>query len=515
MTKNHIRTKLIAIVTFVIVLPIFATGLWISAKFSLLERHFEVEVNSLSEDVKSKLNSNEIVLDGFSAFLKAVDSNDSESAERYAAFVASSYPQIYMLEVARKVLSNEQTSLQDSMRKMWNKDFTLKTFSEITHRSSKIEGTDGNIWPILFMYPYLSQAKAIYGTRLETVYYLAHSLALAHTNPKQVASSIFDLYEGGKAYILLKEVNRSSAMPSEKLNFFGNTMMALLVIKTESLLPSHIYNDAYNRIGLTAFLGSSEDEQNKLFEYHPVQATYIDKLFLPIFKRRIEISDQSQPVVMLFEHQLLWDELLTQDLISMLIVILSVIFLLPWFAIRHYKAIEKAKRAYEQSTYLASHDLLTGLSNRFSFIDKFMHVITNTEHDSSNLGLMLIDLDQFKEVNDTYGHDIGDEVLVETAKRMKLIIRASDTACRYGGDEFILLLKNITDEDSLRAIGEKLRQSISEPIQTSSGLLHISCSIGASLYPKHSNTLDSLIKSADNAMFKAKKQGRNIVAVAS
>lgn len=231
-------------------------------------------------------------------------------------------------------------------------------------------------------------------------------------------------------------------------------MMALLVIKTESLLPSHIYNDTYNRIGLTAFLGSSEDEQNKLFEYHPVQATYIDKLFLPIFKRRIEISDQSQPVVMLFEHQLLWDELLTQDLISMLIVILSVIFLLPWFAIRHYKAIEKAKRAYEQSTYLASHDLLTGLSNRFSFIDKFMHVITNTEHDSSNLGLMLIDLDQFKEVNDTYGHDIGDEVLVETAKRMKLIIRASDTACRYGGDEFILLLKNITDEDSLRAIGE-------------------------------------------------------------
>lgn len=100
--KSYTHKINFVIVTFVIVLPIFATGLWISAKFSLLERHFEVEVNSLSEDVKSKLNSNEIVLDGFSAFLKAVDSNDSESAERYAAFVASSYPQIYMLEVARK-----------------------------------------------------------------------------------------------------------------------------------------------------------------------------------------------------------------------------------------------------------------------------------------------------------------------------------------------------------------------------------------------------------------------------
>lgn len=143
-----------------------------------------------------------------------------------------------------------------------------------------------------------------------------------------------------------------------------------------------------------------------------------------------------------------------------------------------------------------------------------MHVITNTEHDSSNLGLMLRWIN-LKEVNDTYECDIGDEVLVETAKRMKLIIRASDTACRYGGDEFILLLKNITSGSNLRAIGEKLRQSISEPIQTSSGLLHISCSIGASLYPKHSNTLDSLIKSADNAMFKAKARYAPLFAVAS
>lgn len=191
-----------------------------SSEIARWERQFDEDIRLLSVDVKNKLDTNEAVLAGFSAFLKAIDRSDTESATRYASVVTAAYPHIYMMEVARKLPVSEEEHFEAALRTAWQSDFRLRDFTEITQRPPVSLAGKTVTWPILFMYPSLPTAKAIYGLRLETVDYLVHTLALAHENKQPVVSPVFSLYEGGTAFILLQEVVRPTTASKHELNFF-------------------------------------------------------------------------------------------------------------------------------------------------------------------------------------------------------------------------------------------------------------------------------------------------------
>ena len=190
------------------------------------------------------------------------------------------------------------------------------------------------------------------------------------------------------------------------------------------------------------------------------------------------------------------------------------LILVPWLTQRHYKRICETEVAHEKSAYLATHDLLTGLPNRFLFHDRLDQAALNWERNGCHFAVMQIDLDHFKEINDSFGHETGDQVLCEAAKRMSQELRSFDTVARYGGDEFIVLLTNIIDLEDARLVGEKIRSAVSRPIITSAGELSISCSIGIAICPSHGKDPDSLRRQADAAMYEAKQSGRNAVASA-
>ncbi|MEN4052575.1 MULTISPECIES: bifunctional diguanylate cyclase/phosphodiesterase [Sulfurimonas] len=159
--------------------------------------------------------------------------------------------------------------------------------------------------------------------------------------------------------------------------------------------------------------------------------------------------------------------------------------------------------------YQAYHDTLTDLPNRTLFQDRLQQAIITSKRNEEKFALLFIDLDQFKKINDSLGHHIGDEVLIESAKRFQKVLREEDTLSRLGGDEFTIILKNLKSEKNAATVAQKLINSLKKPIETKHHSLHISSSIGISIYPNDAETQEDLLKYADTAMYKAKDEGRN------
>lgn len=157
----------------------------------------------------------------------------------------------------------------------------------------------------------------------------------------------------------------------------------------------------------------------------------------------------------------------------------------------------------------AYHDSLTGLANRMLFDDRLQVVLTHAHRFDCKVAVMCFDLDHFKVINDTLGHDTGDKLLIEVSKRMRTVIRQEDTLCRVGGDEFTLILNNIDSTSDVELVAEKMLTAFSKPFQCNEHELSVSSSIGVSLYPENSVTKEQLIRFADIAMYHAKHSGRN------
>ena len=162
----------------------------------------------------------------------------------------------------------------------------------------------------------------------------------------------------------------------------------------------------------------------------------------------------------------------------------------------------------EATRNAAFHDLLTGLPNRALFNDRLEHGLAQAKRHGRNLAVMFIDLDGFKKINDTYGHDAGDDVLKTIAIRLTASTRDDDTVSRHGGDEFLYLVTEVGNERDIKPIAEKIISSIEMPFHiTVDGVkvdASISASIGIAIFPKDGSTAHDLIKSADKAMYRAK-----------
>lgn len=199
------------------------------------------------------------------------------------------------------------------------------------------------------------------------------------------------------------------------------------------------------------------------------------------------------------------------------------------FAIYHRDISEPQKvevELIEQSAYLASiaierdranrliwkqanYDALTGLPNRELGSVHINVAINNAQRNKQKFALMFLDLDRFKEVNDTIGHDAGDLLLIESASRIQRCVRSSDSIARLGGDEFVILLNNITSQRGVEIIAEKIMVELAQPFKLGNEAAHISASIGITMCPEDGYELDTLMKNADQAMYRAKERGRD------
>ncbi len=173
------------------------------------------------------------------------------------------------------------------------------------------------------------------------------------------------------------------------------------------------------------------------------------------------------------------------------------------------KAEKELLKQKEILEYQAHHDSLTQLPNRLLFNDRLNHAIKSAKRNSHKIALLFIDLDHFKEINDSLGHTVGDEVLKVVTQRLNKTIREIDTLSRLGGDEFTIIMENIFHGEDASRLAQKILGTLSLPINIDDHILYVSSSIGICLYPEDGDSAINLLKYADSAMYKAKDEGRN------
>lgn len=171
-------------------------------------------------------------------------------------------------------------------------------------------------------------------------------------------------------------------------------------------------------------------------------------------------------------------------------------------------AIER-KQMLARLEHIALYDQLTQLPNRDLFYERIQKALSHAQRDSAYLSLLYLDLDKFKWVNDTYGHNVGDMLLQITAQRILACVRSCDTVARFGGDEFVVLLEQLDSAQNTLVVAQKIQQALSQPFQLVDQQVCIVPSIGIALYPEHGTDEQQLLSCADAAMYKAKKQGGN------
>jgi diguanylate cyclase (GGDEF)-like protein/PAS domain S-box-containing protein len=171
--------------------------------------------------------------------------------------------------------------------------------------------------------------------------------------------------------------------------------------------------------------------------------------------------------------------------------------------------ISERRQAEAQIEYQAYHDALTGLPNRLLFRDRLTIALAHAKRQQSPLTVMFLDLDRFKYVNDTLGHSLGDELLRAVATRLRTVLREDDTIARMGGDEFTILLGDVTAAEDAAKIAQKLLDTVAEPLRVEGHELYVTTSIGIAMFPDDGDSAESLLKNADSAMYRAKEIGRN------
>ncbi|MCB5185889.1 PAS domain S-box protein [Methylobacillus gramineus] len=306
---------------------------------------------------------------------------------------------------------------------------------------------------------------------------LSHAMSLQKQSEDELRKRELELRmvieNANDAYICIDQEGIVSAWNHQAEETFGWSAMEAIGKKMDYLIiPQHLHHahhqgmDRYLRTGEAAVLGKRVE----------LSAACKDGRIIPVEVRITALEIDGQTIFSAFLHD-----------------------------ISERKAIE-ATREHE-----ARHDALTGLTNRRGFAEILPHAMARSDRNMHAMALLFIDLDGFKQVNDTFGHDAGDLLLKEVAQRFNTTVRQTDAVSRLAGDEFTILLEPISgDQSSVTAVAHKILDALSTPVLLGRNAIHIGASIGITMYqPRSSKTADEMVKAADNAMYEAKRRGKN------
>ena len=190
------------------------------------------------------------------------------------------------------------------------------------------------------------------------------------------------------------------------------------------------------------------------------------------------------------------------------VIIAIILFVVLWNR-KLSQEVMRRQALESKMKHMATHDELTGLANRSLMKSQMENAIAMHQRQGLKLAVLFIDLDGFKAINDQYGHDFGDQVLKQVSTRLESCVRKSDTVCRFGGDEFVILLTSLNNKEESAFIAEKVIDVIAQPYEVDSHKAHLGSSIGIAVYPEDGDNDSELLKMADNLMYRVKSSGKN------
>jgi len=390
------------------------------------------------------------------------------------------------------------------------KNFQKQNISKLTYLydfESRLQSKDAALSRILginiFIGTLLSIFYYLYSSKLQQS--LSNSYKKLKSENKEREYAEEKLLES-KHELELLIIERDKSLQDSELRYqtlFDKTADALMILGRDTFLDC-------NQATLDMFHYSSKAE---IYNTHPYEISpeYQDDNQLS----SIKADEMVQIALKTGSHRFEWNHVRKNGEIFPAEVLLTAIPSSEGPLIHAVvRDITARKKSEEEVKFRAYYDSLTKLPNRQLLIDRIEQAINTSRRRSDYNALLFLDLDRFKTINDSLGHSIGDALLIETAKRINSCIRDTDTAARFGGDEFITLLKHLGDEQeiatfSANRIAESLHALINKPFKIRGHELHVSCSIGICIFPLKDESPEDIIKYADTAMYSAKKSGRN------
>lgn len=448
----------------------------------------------------------ESILEGFAAMVSAANDLDRTRVRVYAQQMLRQYPHIYMFEIVEKVSDDKLESFTEYYRRTFYPDFEVKGFSYESNRQWQAVRPVPYHLPIVFMEPFPPESKKVLGLDVSSNDFFMRSLKKSEQEGRAVSTDPFELVEGDLAYLLHRPIPEPGDERVSSVSKSGaQDGFAVLVIRADTLLDraGHVLPGTRELLYNPAF--SSTDPKGHLHLHEGAEAGWLESRLFPRLSMSRTLDSDSQPFVLLIQQQLGWN-IISWGKLGLTLLIASITFVVMMVYARLYLRNEMERTEMTVRLFhLANHDALTGLANRNLLSDRLNHAMTQTARQKGQLAVLFLDLVGFKDVNDTYGHDVGDGVLRRAAERLRACVRAGDTVARLGGDEFVLVLENIAGQGDVDRVVEKIKTGFEQPFDVNSHSIILGISIGSAIYPGDGTDMETLISHADSDMYGDKR----------
>ncbi|GGO77677.1 hypothetical protein GCM10011348_07780 [Marinobacterium nitratireducens] len=477
-----------------LVVWVLATLLFVVCVLNLEYRRLDARVDKVADNLRHhlamQLNLRELSLESFSHHLSTLPVLDLELARNYAARLLQHHPQIYMLALASQVPAGERRRFEKDMS-----EFSARGFSIHPPREGGATLPPA-YYPVVLLEPELPEARGLLGMDMaESSSVLSGLLGGVKDGGLSRPIALAD----NRGYLLYHAVDSGfghGAPPT----IHGYQHYALLVVRASALLPGW----ALDMPGLQLRLrhpDSSLGERGLLLE-HRSEASQL--LPLPVFERVIDMDDEQQPLRLEIEYLPSWQALDIWLLAGLFVAGLLLVAQAGWILLRVSRARHRLLEQ-QQTLYQKAHfDHLTGLPNTNLLIDRLEQAIRSAQRTSSRVAVFFLDLDEFKRVNDLWGHDVGDQLLIQIGVRLRESMRGEDTVARIHGDEFIVLIPMLDGDEQLRRVRYKLELLFEAPFRVGDIELRQTGSIGLAVYPDDANDAEELLGLADREMYQHK-----------
>lgn len=475
----------------------------IQSSIRTAEDSFKSSSMNLYNIVSEKIKITETIIEGFAASVNLIGEINRDKIRIYAKHLIQRYPHVFMFEIAEMVEKKNLKRFENKFKKTIYPDFKIKGFSYESDRNWHKLDKKTFYMPITFMEPFLEKSKNVLGLDLSSNKFLINSLRQSAKLNRPVITEPFKLVEGDLAYLI-----HSPIEGNENKHFINNKGVApryvILVILAKSLFDDKLMSMQDFNVTLYDGRFKLSDPKGRLHNQSSKNKTFIEKTIFPNLSLSLVLKNKTQPFVLHVEKQLGWGAINIWLICAMLLVAAISFYLLRYYAkVFHSNEVSRMQET-NQLFYQANHDSLTGLANRNLLLDRLQHALRQAQRIKTKLAVLFMDIDDFKPVNDTYGHDFGDKLLNKVSDRLLACIRSGDTLARRSGDEFVLVLENIENEERIKIIIEKIKDAFDSHFKIEQIELNISISVGYAVFPDDADNLDELLNIADKKMYENK-----------
>ena len=476
---------------------VLAGGLIILGEVGEHQQSFSAYADAYHHDIANKLHTNEALLDGITAVLSASGNAGNRNPTAYANQILGRYPYIARIQVFRRTTRRERDSLVKQISSDFGRPVNVRTFDYDQQRTWRPVGDKTVYYLATFEAPKESNAsQSVLGLDAYSVPFMRDAVEKALDTQTAYATPPFRLLDGQTGYMVLSPVLSTSG-PAPAI--------VALVMEGDSLIPSFEESLRGLRIRL---LWSPEDIKGpgkRLYAEAGEPLSFVQRAGFPVerYQRRFDVP--GQPLVLQMEQHLGWFIIPWPLRAAYLLGAALLLFALFAYGEQRLRRDAERERAARRLFYMANFDSLTGLPNRNLFRDRLHSAIARERRQGGRLAVLFLDLDDFKAVHDTAGHEAGDWLLAEVAERLRNAVREEDTVARLSGDEFVVLLEEIASAEGVAELLAKLKDALEVPYHIRDDEFQLTISAGSALFPDDGVDPSELLRVADQAMYAGKR----------